>query len=656
MKGSYLITIVAFSALLVPISVIAQPDDPLVDSLVRKLPSMKNDSNKVKTYMDIGNNISYYDSRKALDFARQGFALSQQINYATGLARTTYLMGNVFLDLGLYDSSRIKLDEAEKLFQSLGRTDMIGMINNARGNWHYMQSDMWNASHYYTRAAEIFHQLNDTIREFIPYQNLIASLGEIKNYEKAISLSKKLLEVLKAQNDSLQMAHTLNHLIINYTALGKMEEARIFIPDLLSFIDNTIDYNLASDSYNVIGEYYFKNNKTDSAIYYYQLALEKALRNNYQPSLYYNSLGAAYLKKGDLPKAYEYLSKAQQLAANANSRDIYYRICLHLADYYKARGDYRNAELYLREHQKLNDSFLVAETRQYSTQLEAVYENNKKENEILKLRTTELENSIAIKKRTNFFYAAAGLALLLAVYLVLQIRNAKNKRLLQEEKINNLEKQQQVISLQSMINGQESERSRIAKDLHDGLGGLFSTIKMYFSSLQHERPELTNDELFAKSYELTDTASVELRRIAHNLMPEVLLKLGLLNAVQDLCNNINMGRLLKVSLQSYGMEKRLTGNTEVMLYRIIQELLNNIIKHSQATEVLIQFNKHSDRLTITIEDNGRGFNVEEAAASGNAGIGTIKSRVNYLNGQLNIDSKQGIGTTVIMEFLMQEED
>ena len=131
-----------------------------------------------------------------------------------------------------------------------------------------------------------------------------------------------------------------------------------------------------------------------------------------------------------------------------------------------------------------------------------------------------------------------------------------------------------------------------------------------------------------------------------------MIKLGLINAVQDLCNNINAGRLLKISLQQYGMESRLQASMEIMLYRIIQELMNNIIKHSQATEVIVQFNRHSERLTITVEDNGSGFNIDEATAKNNAGINTIKSRVSYLNGELNIDSKKGVGTTVIMDFLL----
>lgn len=639
-----------------------QTTDAYIDSLAKALTTAKDDTDKVKLLMELGNNVGYYDANKALEYAKQGLALSKKINYPTGMARTTYLLGNTYLDLSDYNQSKARLDESERMFISLNRKDMIGMINNARGNWYYMQSDMWNASHYYTKAVEIFHQLGDTAKEMFPYNNLIAALGEIKNYGKAISLSQKLLVQTERMGDSVQVAHTLNHLVFNNVALGQMGEAKKYIPSLLTYIQQSLDHNLAAESYNVVGSYHYKNGLYDTALHYYQLALSKALRDNYQTALYNQSIGAAYLKKNELQRAFQHLSMAVKLARQANSKDVYYQTCLYLSEYYDKTNNYKEAYNYLQEYRKLNDSILVAETRQYSTHLEAVYENSKKEQEILRLNTAELEKSLAIKRRNTFLYIAAAFVVLLVLLFVLQIKNAANKRgllekdrRLQEEKIVSLEKQQQVTSLQSMIAGQEAERTRIARDLHDGLGGLFSTVKMYFSSLGQDAPALKDNPLFIKSFELADTASVELRRIAHNLMPEVLMKLGLINAIQDLCNTINAGRLLSITVQSYGMEKRLPENMEIMLFRIVQELLNNIIKHSQATEVIIQFNKHSDRLSITIEDNGRGFNIDEVDTKNKAGIGTIKSRVNYLNGKLNIDSKQGVGTTVAMEFLMAED-
>ncbi len=231
---------------------------------------------------------------------------------------------------------------------------------------------------------------------------------------------------------------------------------------------------------------------------------------------------------------------------------------------------------------------------------------------------------------------------------------SQQQSVLLEEKIKTIEKEQQISSLQSMINGQETERTRIAKDLHDGLGGIFSTVKMHFSTLRQNTPVITENPLYKKTLDLINNASDELRKVAHNMMPEVLMKVGLAEALQDFCNNISSGKLLKITLQTFGMEKRLGSATEIMLYRIIQELINNIIKHADATEALIQINREGNRLSLVIEDNGKGFDTKEAEEKRSMGIATVKSRVDYLNGRLTIDSRKDIGTTVMIDLLINE--
>ena len=250
----------------------------------------------------------------------------------------------------------------------------------------------------------------------------------------------------------------------------------------------------------------------------------------------------------------------------------------------------------------------------------------------------------------------------LVITLGLLYRNSKQQRIISEkdsklkaDRIAFLESQQQVVSLQSMINGQEMERTRIAKDLHDGLGGLFSTLKMYFSTLLHDRQELEAEPLMKKSGELIQMASEEVRRIAHNMMPEVLLKIGLVQGVRELCAAISAGRLLQVSFQAYGMDRRLDGPTEVMLYRILQELLNNIMKHAQATEAIVQFNRNGQALNITVEDNGKGFKPGAREGYRHSGLDSVYSRVQSLKGQMTIESRQQMGTTVMMEFRIAED-
>ena len=130
--------------------------------------------------------------------------------------------------------------------------------------------------------------------------------------------------------------------------------------------------------------------------------------------------------------------------------------------------------------------------------------------------------------------------------------------------------------------------------------------------------------------------------------------MGLSKALQELCSNIAAGRLLEVTYQETGMEKRLGASTEIMLYRIIQELLNNILKHAQAKKAIVQFVRDGNRLSITVEDDGKGFDMAEIATGNHAGMESVKSRVNYLNGKLQMDSQKNIGTTVMMDFLINE--
>jgi signal transduction histidine kinase len=328
---------------------------------------------------------------------------------------------------------------------------------------------------------------------------------------------------------------------------------------------------------------------------------------------------------------------------------------------YDSTGDYRNAHTYLMQHSSIMDSILSSETRTYTAESETLYETNKKETEILRLQQVQQQKDFALRRRNTYLFIAAALLAAAFVILALVRKNfrtrqklARQQAVLQEEKIISMGKQQQVISLQSMINGQETERTRIARDLHDGLGGLFSTVKMHYSTLQQDTPLIRENALYKKTLDLINNASEELRKVAHNMMPEVLMKVGLVEALQDFCNNISAGKLLNVTLQTFGMEKRLGSSAEIMLYRIIQELVNNIIKHAYATEALIQINREGNRLSVVIEDNGRGFDTREAEEKRSMGMATVKSRVDYLNGKLTIDSRKDIGTTVMIDLLLND--
>ena len=144
-----------------------------------------------------------------------------------------------------------------------------------------------------------------------------------------------------------------------------------------------------------------------------------------------------------------------------------------------------------------------------------------------------------------------------------------------------------------------------------------------------------------------DQSIAELRRVSHNMMPEALIKYGLKEAVENYCENLNMSGKIKVQLQTYGMDARMEQSAEIVIYRIIQELLNNVIKHAEAGTVLIQLARQDDRFNLTVEDDGKGFNVSEERHG--AGLANIKARVDYLNGTMDVVSAKGEGTSVHIE-------
>jgi signal transduction histidine kinase len=194
----------------------------------------------------------------------------------------------------------------------------------------------------------------------------------------------------------------------------------------------------------------------------------------------------------------------------------------------------------------------------------------------------------------------------------------------------------------------ETERSRLAKDLHDGLGGLLSGIKLTLSGVADKVPE-KNILLFTKANNQLDTAIREMRRVAHNMMPEALLKFGLGEAIQDYCDGINESNLVKMKYTQIGSLQGLTQSAEIVLYRIIQELTNNALKHAAGKNIFIQITKHPRGITVTVEDDGNGFDTAAIPAGDGQGIKNVQSRIDYLKGSIDIKSEKGNGTSINIE-------
>ncbi len=250
----------------------------------------------------------------------------------------------------------------------------------------------------------------------------------------------------------------------------------------------------------------------------------------------------------------------------------------------------------------------------------------------------------------GLFYYLLGVAMEL-IFFSLGLAHKRRKDAIEkveaQEALKLEVERQQVRHLNALSEVQEQERSRFAKDLHDGLGGMLWGVKLSLSNMKGNMVmDSDHVQVFERSLDMLDNSIHELRRVAHNLMPEALVKFGLAAALKDFCDFINSSKVINVIFQQVGNERRLDMSVEVVLYRVANELVNNALRHSSASEIIIQLNYDDHSLTLTVEDNGKGFDKSILDKTTGAGWPNIKSRIAYLKGTLDVVTSSGNGTAI----------
>ena len=231
-----------------------------------------------------------------------------------------------------------------------------------------------------------------------------------------------------------------------------------------------------------------------------------------------------------------------------------------------------------------------------------------------------------------------------------KIKLAEQQNELEYQKNLTLLKEQELTSINAMVHGQEKERKRIAEDLHDNLGSVLATLKLHFENLKinREKKKIDQNQLFDKTENLIDEAYLKVRRIAHAKNAGVIGNQGLLIAVQMMAEKISSAEKLKIEVIDFGLDKRIENSLEITIFRIIQELVTNIIKHAEANNTTINISQFNNHLSIIIEDDGKGFNINKLDLKNGMGIRSIKTRVQHLKGTFEVDSTIGKGTSTII--------
>jgi signal transduction histidine kinase len=350
------------------------------------------------------------------------------------------------------------------------------------------------------------------------------------------------------------------------------------------------------------------------------------------------NLASVYEELNDFGKAIFYFEKSVELCRKSGYKIGVKNALESLSKLYFKLGDTGKAYQYLKESAIVKDSIINNNSEQKIAELQTLFDTEKKKQEIAQQALKISQRNILLV--ILFFVLMVSL---ITYYLLYNRYKLKQERRLKEEMV-----KEEMKRSKAVLESEENERQRLARELHDGVGQLLSATKLNLSTLHH----FNNEEAIKlqNSIEILDDSIKEIRNISHNMVPDVLLKFGLKKAIADFINRINQTKKININFECIGCnEDYLNDTSKLMLYRIIQESVNNTIKYAGATQLNIQLSGDDSEITLIMEDNGNGFDVEKAMEKDGIGLKNMQLRTDYLKGKMEINSSHQNGTTILIE-------
>lgn len=578
----------------------------------------------------------------ALLLAYKAFTISQTATMEESRINALMMIAFCYQDKGDYKKSMNILRQAYRQSgKVLAKNKQIAArLYNGLGGTSSMLGNNDSAIHYYFKALDVLPQdsANEPVRMRL-YNNIGVTWSQQAFNDKAIIYLKKALQLAIKQKDTAMQGDIYSGLGLAYVGKNNTALASHYLTAAKEIYLKKPSNKGLQVVYINLGRLQGKD--YPKAILYYNEAL-KIDTVTAIAAVIYQCLGESHYHLGHYKQAEQLYLKAEAIC---NEQGLYTH---RLANYsilsliYAHNHQYEKAYLYQKRYAVLNDSLLNTEKLKVINRLETAYRSAEKDTEIA-------DNKLQIYKQQRWILLTAlTLIILLAVFLVVYFR-IRHKQRLQRQLIINLEQQKKIEHLHSKMQGEEEERSRIARELHDGVNVLLSATKMNYASLGKEYAGLPATRGYGEVMQLLNDMGTELRTITYKLVPELLIRQSLPDAIDTFCELIQKGNNLHIELQTYGSFTALPAECCFGIYRIVQELVHNIVKHSAATQVLIQLRYQDDTINLTVEDNGKGF--DPAAAGKGLGLKSIKSRVHDLNGRIGFHSQPGIGTSIEIEIL-----
>jgi signal transduction histidine kinase len=516
---------------------------------------------------------------------------------------------------------RILINSAIPAAKKSGNSEVLGSVYSFIGSISFNNEDYKNAEYYYRDAIKILEA----------------------------DLSKNGKSIVEAY------LYYCRALLIN----NKKNEAKQALQKAGSIITVIEDNYLSSSYYRTSGYLYHHFEEYEKALLNYDKAQKFAERSNDQIQVYLikTTKSNTLTELNRLREARDLLEEALNSGQATASDKI--QIFKELARLSKRINDFPKAVLFFEALTTLSDSLEEIKTKKIIADLQVKFKTKENQDKIRSLEIEKRESEIKLQN-TQLIYLLLG-SLLIILFLItafLWKNNKSQKRLAVEieknnnQNIINLNSRKELEIMQAMIEGEEKERTRLARDLHDGIGSRLSSLKM---QMEQKFTKLNNESELKPIIDSLTESITELRTVAFNLVPEVLLKLGLELALRDLCYSMASKDVI-IDFTANEIDPSLQSNHQMTIFRIVQELINNALKHADCTEIIVDCSQNNNLFLITVEDNGKGFNTQEIEALKGLGLRNIKNRVDMLNGNIDVKSKVNSGTIVNIELTIPKEE
>lgn len=563
------------------------------------------------------------------------FALTSFSQVDTALIRHA----NELFNTGNYDESLTAFQKLLSQAKQAGDKKRVVKIYFNIGKIYGQLGKPLESLQNYQQSEKIADETGDQSSKAKALNNIGALYREQKNFSQALLYHAKAETIALALKDSLTIADCANNKGIVYEMEQKFDTAAHYYEISLSIYKKIQNDQRISIALNNLGVMYKNMAKYPQAIDYYKQALVIAEKLGDQFVIAANNvnIASALNKTKGYAEGLNYNIKGFAIAEKIGALDILVASADNMAIEYAGLNNYTKAYEWKHKYSLYSDSLINIERNKQMADAEAKYQTAQKEKQIQ-------QQKFELTKKNYWLFGSIGLFVLISL---LSYSFYRRYKLRQETRLRDAIIKQQDLSTKAVLEAEENERKRIAQELHDGVGQMMSAAKMNLSAFESDLQLKDEDQkaAYEKIVSLVDESCREVRSVSHQMMPNALLKKGLANAIREFIDKID-SRVLKVDLFSEGLNDRIDGNAETVLYRVIQECVNNVIKHSGANHLDISLIKDADGISVTIEDNGKGFDVTQKSNIEGIGLKNMRTRIEYLKGTIEFDSTPEKGTLV----------